>query len=82
MRGDRRMLERMIAETLAHAAHERASTLVLQAGDDLPAVPAARTGHTYDQAVARLVRAERERRQALRDAETERRMDALIREQA
>jgi hypothetical protein len=81
LRGDRPTLERMIAETLAHAAHERAQTLILQAGDEPPPVPRVRPGHAFDAAVARLVAAERDRRQAIRDAETERRMDALMKEQ-
>ncbi len=59
---DSAALARAIAETLAAVAQERAATIILAAGDHLPPVPSVRSGDLLDQAVARLVQAERGRR--------------------
>ena len=74
---DRSALERMIAETLATHARDRALAIVMAAREELPAVPPVRPGNVVDTAVARLVAAERARRQAAQDAQTERQIAAM-----
>ncbi len=60
---DPAMLARMIAETLAELAQQRAAVVIQEAGERLPHVPPAPAHDLIGQAVARLVQAERNRRQ-------------------
>lgn len=81
LRVSRGELTQMVAEEIAEIARDRAAAICQVAlGDDLPDVPDARPGNSLDEAISRLVAAERVRRMRDRAGEAGRLINDLLKE--